>query len=301
MPAKYFTCPDGNNIPIPECLMKCRSAQRCMFLPTLRAVAKSLDRGISEPTVTELIAGTRETYLKKTVEYAVNPQDVLYALHGSAVHTINENHTQGNMLSEIRLKDDITSGKFDLYGEILDQDSGVLGDIKVTSSYKIMKALGKYKVDVPTGEVYKTGLKQGKPKTRKEWREDGVRGILDWAIQLNSYRILLEKQGLTVSKMVIQALCRDNSLRIANERGIVQAIYLIPINRISDRWINRYMQYKANVLNQALQSCVLPPVCKVKERWQNRKCLDYCQVADQCPHGQNVKNKLAAKPLKSVS
>lgn len=45
-----------------------------------------------------------------------------------------------------------------------------------------MRALGYYKVDVPTGEVYKTGLKKGRPKTKKEWRTDGVRHILDWAI-----------------------------------------------------------------------------------------------------------------------
>lgn len=300
MPAQYFTCPNGRKIPIKECLTSCLLNQRCMFLPTLRAVAKSLDRGIREPTVTELIAGTRETYLKKTVDYAVNPQDVLYALHGTAFHTINEHHTQGNMLTEIRLKDDITSGKFDLYGEILDQDTGVLGDIKVTSSYKIMKALGKYKVDVPTGEVYKTGLKKGRPKFKKEWRIDGNKGVLDWAIQINYYRILLEQQGLVVNKMVIQAMCRDSSLRIANERGIEQPIYLIPINPISDRWINRYMQYKAKTLRKAFRIKVMPPVCKARERWQNRKCLDYCQVADHCSYGCHIKSKMQ-KPLKVVS
>ena len=41
-----------------------------MFLPTLRAVAESLDRGIKEATVTELISGVRETYLK-TFRHAV--------------------------------------------------------------------------------------------------------------------------------------------------------------------------------------------------------------------------------------
>ncbi|SCM82571.1 conserved hypothetical protein [uncultured Sporomusa sp.] len=299
MPAKFFICPDNQQIPIESCLTACQSRQRCMFLPTLRAVAKSLHRGITEPTVTELIAGTRETFLKKTMGYAVNPQSVLYALHGSAVHTINENHTEGNMLTEIRLKDEITSGKFDLYGEILDQDSGVLGDIKVTSSYKLMKALGKYKVEIPTGEVYKTGLKKGQPKYKKEWRDDGCRNILDWAIQLNYYRILLQQQGMEVNKMVIQALCRDNSLRIASERGIDQAIYLIAIHPISDHWIQRYMQHKAAALQEALHTGKLPPVCKAKERWHDRKCQAYCQVAEYCPHGQRVKNHLAL-PLKEV-
>ena len=263
-----------------------------MFLPTLRAIAASLTRNLSQPSVTELIAGIRETYLKKTTQYTVAPQAVLYALHGSAIHTINENYTQGNILTEIRLNDAVTSGKFDLYGEILDTDSGVLGDIKVTNSYKIMKALGKYTISVPTGEVYKSGLKKGQAKYRKEWRSDGVKGITEWAIQLNYYRILIEQQGLAVNKMVIQALCRDNSLRIASERGIDQAVYLIPINKISDRWIGRYMKYKAIVLEEALQHGRLPPVCKPKERWHDRKCRDYCQVAEYCSYGRFVRTKL---------
>ncbi len=238
-----------------------------------------------------MIAGTRETYLKKTSEYAVDPQSVLYALHGSAVHTINEGFTEGNMLSEIRLKDEITSGKFDLYGQIIDEDDGVLGDIKVTSSYKIMKALGRYKVDMPTGQYYLSGMKKGEPKYKKEWREDGVKDILDWAIQLNYYRILLEKQGLTVKKMVIQAMCRDNSLRIANERGIDQAVYLIPINRISDRWIVSYMRHKAKLLQTAMENDAVPRICSSKERWNDRKCSDYCQVAENCAYGRQLRRQ----------
>jgi len=289
MSATKFICPNGNAIRIEDCLKSCMMKQRCMFLPTLRAVAKSLDRGLSEPSVTELLAGTREMYLKKTTDYAVDPQSTLYALHGSAVHTINENHTEGNILSEIRLTDDTTTGKFDMYGKILDEDDGVLGDLKITSSYKLMKALGIYKFDVLTGEVYKTGLKKGQPKTRKEFRYDGVKYVMEWAIQLNYYRILLEKQGFQVNKMVIQAMCRDNSLRIAGERGIDKPIYLIPINKISDRWLIRYMDYKAKQLKKALQEKRLPPRCSAKERWNNRKCLDYCVIAGNCPYGSVLK------------
>ena len=291
MPATRFICPDNQTTTIENCLEKCRLSQRCMFLPTLRAISKSLERNIKEPTVTELITGTRETYLRKTTNYAVNPQDTLYALHGNALHNINENNTQGNILSEIRLKDDITSGKFDLYGQILDQEEGVLGDIKVTSSYKIMKALGKYKIDVPTAEVYKTGLKKGQVKYIKQWQDDGVRGILDWAIQLNYYRILLEEAGLTVNKMIIQAMCRDSSLKTAKERGIDKPIYLIPINKISDKWIKLYMNHKATALKVALDNKRLPAICKIKERWHNRKCLDYCNVSNSCPYGHMLKIK----------
>ena len=300
MPATLFQCPDGQRTTISDCLNQCRLKNRCMFLPTLRAVARSLNRNIQQPTVTELIAGTRETYLKRTMDYAVEPQSVLYALHGSALHTINEGYTEGNMLSEMRLHDEITSGKFDLYGQIAGLDECVLGDIKVTSSYKIMKALGRYKVDVPTGEVYKTGAKKGQPKYAKEWRDGGVRGILDWAIQLNYYRILLEQHGFPVRSMVIQALCRDNSLRIASERGIDQAVYLLPIHRISDRWILRYMRHKAKGLQESIADKVLPDTCTEKERWHNRKCHDFCQVAEHCPHGQALKEN-SAVAFKDVS
>ena len=289
MPATNFICPDGKQSPIQNCLVACRMSSRCMFLPTLRSVAASLNRNLKGASVTELITGTRETYLKKRTNYAVEPQSVLYALHGSAVHTMHEQHTNGNMLSEIRLGDDITTGKFDLYGQILDADEGVLGDLKVTSSYKIMKALGRYKVDVPTGQHYASGQKKGQMKYRKEWRDDGVRGVGDWAIQLNYYRILLEQQGLAVNRMVIQALCRDSSLRMAAERGIDQAVYLIPIRRISDRWIQRYMQKKSQNLQQALAEKRLPPRCSSKERWHDRKCKDYCQVAEHCSYGQTLR------------
>lgn len=288
MPATKFICPNGTRIPIATCLKSCPQKERCMFLPTLRAVAVSVDRGIKEPTVTELIAGVRETYLKKTTKFAVKPQSVLYALHGQAVHTINENCTQGDILSEIRLNDQITSGKFDLYGKILDEEEGVLGDLKVTSSFKIMKALGIYKVRVAMGEVYKTGLKKGQPKFRNELCSDGVKHVLDWAIQLNYYRMLLERAGFEVKRMCIQAMCRDNNLRIAAERGIDQPVYIIPIQKISDRWLNRYFQKKANRLAVAMQTKTMPAICSAKERWRDRKCLDYCDAKENCPYGQQL-------------
>ena len=292
MGAIEFKCPNGNKVEIKTCLASCPSNQRCMFLPTLRAVADSLDRKIDEPTVTELLCGTRETYLKKTTDYAVDPVQQLYALHGIAVHTINEGFTDGNILSEERLTDDITSGKFDLYGRIISYGDNTLGDYKITSSYKLMRVLGYYKVDVPTGEVYKTGLKKGQPKTKKEWRTDGVRHILDWAIQLNYYRILLEQRGFEVKDMKIQAFCRDFSLRIAAERNITSPLYIININRISDRWIKLYIETKAKRLKSALKDSKMPPVCSSKERWKDRKCLDYCAVGDNCEYGIVLRQRL---------
>ena len=289
MPATHFICPNGEQVPIVQCLHKCPQSERCMFLPTLRAISKSLERNIKEATVTELIAGIRETYLKKTTNYAVDPQKVLYALHGQAIHCIHEGFTEGAILSEIRLKDAITSGKFDLYGRILnDDDDCVLGDLKVTSSYKLMRALGIYKVDVDTGEVYKSGLRKGQPRFRKEFRYDGVRDVLDWTIQLNYYRMLLEDAGFTVKKMVIQAICRDSNLKTAAERSIDRTAYLIPINKISDHWLKTYFSQKAVALNLALLEKKLPPVCKPRERWNDKKCEKYCAASEHCPYAKRL-------------
>ena len=297
MPATRFICPSGNTVKITDCLMHCKEKERCMFLPTLRAIADSLNRKVEGATVTELLAGTRETYLRKTTDYAVRPQDQLYALHGTAFHAVNEGYTDGNMLSEERLRDEVTSGKFDLYGEILNKEDNTLGDFKVTSSYKLMRALGIYKKDVETGETYKTGARKGQPKTHKVLCNDGVKFVMDWAMQLNYYRILLEAQGLKVGKMVIQAMCRDFGLRIAAERGIQEPVQLIPIRKISDSWIIKYMKAKTTRLNNALETNKLPDVCKPKERWNDRKCQDFCPVAMNCPYGQIVmlekKEKLA--------
>ena len=148
MPAKYCICPSEEKVLISQCLLQSPQKQRCMVLPTLWAIAKSVNRNLNKPSITELLTGTREQYQKKVNGYAINPQDQVYTLHGSAIHTINEHHTQGNILSEEELFTDITSWQFDLYGEIFSHEDRTLGDLKITSSYKLMKALCIYKEDV---------------------------------------------------------------------------------------------------------------------------------------------------------
>ena len=151
-----------------------------------------------------------------------------------------------------------------------------------------MKALGIYKAKVDTGEVYKSGAKKGLPKFKTEFRFDGVRDLLDWAIQLNYYRMLLERAGFKISRMYIQALCRDSGLRIAAERGITKPVYIIPVNKISDHWLTRYFQHKAKLLQKAIATNTLPKVCSFRERWGNRKCLGYCAARENCPHAQSL-------------
>lgn len=293
MPATHFICPNGRKISILECLNKCPNKTRCMFLPTLRSIASSINRKLSKPSVTELISGTREVYLKRTNDYAIDPFDSLFALHGQAVHYMNYKKQGDDILAEVRIADDITTGQFDMFGAVLNDHDTTLGDLKVTSSYKLMQALGIYKKNVLTGEVYKSGIRKGQPKYKKQIAFDGVHNVMDWALQLNYYRLLLEQNGYEVKNMVIQAFCRDYSTRVAAERSIDRPLYLIKINKISDHWLKRYFSYKAAKLQKALDNKAIPSVCTAKERWYDKKCMGFCNVATMCPYAKvlNEQNK----------
>jgi hypothetical protein len=286
MPATHFLCPDGEQITIDECINKgCRMAWalpagRCLSVRTLRAIAEQRTWG-GKPSTTQLLKGVREAYLEITTDYPIDPQGALFRVHGSKGHGYLDQFVDGNELGEERLHDEISSGMFDFY----DTATATLYDDKFSGSYKIMKAMGLHQVTVPTGEVYKTNCKSGKkgdPKYRKEWREGGYRDCLDWAIQLNDYRIKLESLGFPVKQMVIECIARDGGCYIALNRGVEQNGVLIPINRISDHWIKRYMATKAAALHKALDTGELPPPCKPRQTWHGKKCEKYCNVRETC-------------------
>ena len=296
MTATKFICPNNDQVLISQCLERCPHCVRCMAKPTLNAVANSVkDRKLGKSfSVTELISGTREIFLKKTADYAIKPNDQLFALHGTAIHSVSEANSDSRVLTEFRLSDDLCSGQIDAYGDLLGNGKRILLDYKCTSSYKAMRALGLYKVDVPTGETYKTGAKKGQPKTRKEWRSDGVRHLLEWAIQVNYYRYLLEQHSFPVDEMYIQIYVRDYSVRMASERNIDRPIYLLKINKISDHWLRKYFKAKKNRLEEALKTGVVPDFCSTRENWNGRKCESYCDVYEQCKHIHEAKEEPAA-------
>lgn len=292
MPATQFICPSGEQVAINQCLAECPNAIRCMGKPTLEAVANSVsDRKLGNKySVTELISGAREVYLKKTTDYSIDPQSQIFAMHGTAVHSICEKHSSSFTLTEVRLTNDIFTGQIDAFGDLLGNGKNILLDYKVTSSFKAAMALGYYKVDEPTGEFYKTGAKKGQEKTKKVVKAGGVKHILEWAIQINAYRMLLEEHNFKVDDMHIQMYVRDYSLRIAAERNVEKPIYLIKVNKISDIWLKRYFAIKKRRLEEAMATGVLPAFCSKRESWNGRKCQDYCNVFEACKQAYEEQN-----------
>ena len=276
---KYFICPDNQKCEISGCLQSCRMEKRCLSLPTLRAISQQREwTGI--PSTTQLLKGTREAWLEiVNDDLIINPQDRMFSLLGTKVHGTLERHID-NMLSEERISDEVSSGQMDCY----DANSMTLYDYKTAGSYKVMQALGIVMVDVPTGEVYKTGEKKGQPKTRKE-PQNGQPDMREWELQLNDYRIKLESQGFAVKDMYIEAIVRDGGTIAARSRGIIQKAYLIPVRRMPDEEVKTYFKIKADALQSALATEVIPPPCTDEECWERRKCKAYCTAWEHCDIG----------------
>ncbi|MDP4128280.1 MAG: hypothetical protein Q8912_15285, partial [Bacillota bacterium] len=261
MPAVGFRC-FNQNIKFEDCLKECPFSDkfpsgRCLSKRTLRFIAEQREwSGV--PSTTQLLKGTREAVFEIQFPFYIDPQQAIFRIIGTKGHGLLDQYTDANELGEIRIKDEISSGAFDFY----DSETGDLYDTKTSGSYKIRKAMGLYSLDIPTGELYKSGPKKGQVKTRKEWFDGGYRNCLDWQIQLNDYRIKLESCGFPVRKMFIEALARDGGLRAAATNGVEMNGTLIPINHIPDRHIKAYMKAKRDRLIEALDKGLIPPRCR---------------------------------------
>ena len=94
--------------------------------------------------------------------------------------------------------------------------------------------------------------------------------------------MLLEEHNFPVDDMYIQVYVRDYSLRMASERNIDKPMYLLHINRISDSWLYLYFSMKKTLLDEALKNGVTPGFCNHRETWGGRKCMEYCDVYEEC-------------------
>ena len=103
MPATQFICPFGQRVPITECLRECPNAQRCMFLPTLRAVANSLDRKIIEPTITELIAEVQNPKNQTVTFLKIDLLDILR----THAETLMEFYERGRKYQVFETRDEV--------------------------------------------------------------------------------------------------------------------------------------------------------------------------------------------------
>jgi hypothetical protein len=277
-----FICPDGGKILHEDCYKGCRipeqfPAKRCMALRNHKLIG-DVRAFNNKPSVTECLKGTRERYLEIINPYYIDPQSAIFRIIGTKAHAELDKFTGDNELGEIRLELEGITGAFDYY------ENECLYDSKTYGSYKVMKCLGIEMVDVPTGEVYKTGPKKGQVKTKKMPRQ-GVPDLTEQTLQLNMYRLMLEDSGFPVKKMFLDIAVRDGGIQVATTRGVKQNAYLIEVPHMDDSEVLAYFRSKRDALLTALENKQLPPPCSMDERWQGRKCQSYCNVAEWCDLG----------------
>jgi|TARA_R110000796_G_scaffold133295_3_gene248860 hypothetical protein len=287
MPLVGFKYPDGNVISLEDVASnKVDIGKMGTTLPTLLEMSNQRDAD-RKPSVTELISGTCESYLKRTADYFESPDEQAFALSGTKHHAMLEKSALSNnsQITEISLESNGITGTADLY----DEDRKMLVDYKLSGSYKVAKALGvQVKHSFHPTEVYKKGGRWGKagsPRRVKEFYIDSSKADLeDWGWQLNFYRYLLEKSGKEVNSMYIQATVRDGGLQVATSRGVDRKIYMIAVPFINDEHLENKFFRKRDALIKALEDKELPSKCTDTETWNGVKCESYCSVKDVCPY-----------------
>lgn len=288
MPYTKFICPDGFEIPIGECLTKCRlegkvnpvtgkeyvPCGRCLSAPTLRKVAQQRE-WTGKPSTTQCLRGTREAYLMIKKDYAIDPKSMMFALLGTQTHANLETGISDGEDGEKRLDDGITTGAFDFWTP---ERGGTLYDYKTYGSFVAAKAMG-----IGTKRVRVGWYKNGRPRYKTILTYGNAKHMFDLAVQMNDYRMkITHVLGKPVEHMVCEVIVRDGNTYMATNRGITENAYLIPVGKISDHWMKRYMEKKSDDLIKAVKTGKLPPPCKQRECWGGNKCKKFCAVSKWC-------------------
>lgn len=299
MPLKWFICPDGETIPIEDCLALrgCRlhtaEFYRCAPLPFLRAI--SYDRAFTGVSPSMAGNGPRLQGLKATVPYPVSPDDRAFAILGTTVH--QRYAAAGltyNVLSEEPMSDEQAKGTPDLLerDEWAENGGYILTDYKTSGSFKVCKWLGIWvkKTDMPILDeegnpvLLKSGKNKGKPKT-KQHREiiespDAVEKR-DLELQVNRYRIFFEQNSFKINFMRAFCTPRDGGTYIAKNRGLLGNTRNVPISRIDDDEVLFYYKNLGVEIDAFLKSKYVR-LCSDWENWNGRRCVYYCEVKNDC-------------------
>lgn len=287
---KNVICPSGALVPAEQCKSgKCPLPHRCRPLSFLRACLEEREwKGV--PSVTQLISGTRYAYLKIKSDYDEKPQSSIFKVLGTSAHAALDDEDGVSFTEEAFTHDNI-SGVTDRIEEQPNGDLFII-DYKVCGSYKVAKALGMVKVkenvldDQGNVTYFKSGARKGQVKTRNVYVLDVTQADRrDWTLQLNYYRIMVEKAlGTKIKALKIHAIVRDGGTVAALTRMVSELDYYFDIDILPDETVLSYFHFKRDALMKHLAEGTVPPPCTPHESWDGRKCKDhaYCPMRETC-------------------
>lgn len=294
MPKAWFTCPDGEQIRIEDCMKSCRMAERCAPKPILKMAAEER-RWNGKPSVTQLDRCRRQLWLQERVEYPESPKNAVYRILGTGTHA-NIEHRAEEGEAEQRLEINGITGVTDLVDE--DEGEHVLTDYKTVGSFAVAKMLGITEIDrrdiyTESGEpvLYQRGPKKGKVKQESIYGPDPEKAdISDYIMQPNIYRLAWQEMnpGKEISRLRIYAIVRDGGLYTAKQRGVTKRAYMVPIPILPEWEVKAWMDAKRAEIVEAMESESVPPVGTPEQTWGGKFCREYCPVREACrAYGDN--------------
>lgn len=306
---KWFISPKTKEkVLVSECLEK-GTLSDSFPLPYLNICADEREwKG--KASTTQLLEGTRRSYLKLLTPYAVNPNDSAFRVIGTKSHTKLEKLTPKKSFAELSIPDIEIPGIADLLEKV--KDEWWLTDYKTSGSYAVMLALGLIKKkrlafdEIGNPILYQKSGKWGKAGDQKMedyWEVDeNQKDLKNYVLQLNKYRKEIEEYfDIIISKLKIFFIVRDGGLLTAKQRGVEENTYYIDIPFMDNQEVDAYFNAKNEALLTALKNYndakeeinpdleykektlfeFIPEQCKPDEAWNGNKCKQ-CEVAEIC-------------------
>jgi hypothetical protein len=263
-------------------------------------------------STTQLLDGSRMSYLKLLTPYAIDPNDSAFRVLGTKSHAKLEKLTPKKSFTELSIPETDISGIADLLEQ---QSNGEwwLTDYKTSGAYVVRKALGLVKKKRPAFDengnpiLYVKGGKWGKvgdQKLEDYWEVDeNQKDIKNYKLQLNKYRKEIEEYfGIIISGLKIFFIVRDGGIKASLDNGISQKTYFIDISFMDNEEVDKYFNTKNDLLLKALDNYnnaeeeinpeleykekalfkFMPDPCNAEESWQGRRCNGYCPVSEVC-------------------
>jgi hypothetical protein len=265
-----FICPfSGQEVPFSHCSTDCHI--HCMSQPLLMALMRE-QREVDNTKfhVTELPTPEQIVYLKRTCDYYSHPFNLIWAVLGTAVHTIIEGQ-----------KDKVDPNRYDIECPF-EVDFGYA---KVTGRADIYDKEAKILYDYKTIKAYKA-----KRLLEGEWEGES------YLWQLNMYKALHFKDA---ESLMIEAIIKDWSPKIQDEDNIhpIERI-VVPMLKQSkvEKQIRDWLAIHVhNLSNATYKPCTKNDVWfQMNPRSKNYlvplRCRDYCEVNKHCQQYRDYLN-----------
>lgn len=249
-----------------------------------KAIAEAYRPFKGKAHVTDIIGCMRSSLLKEKTPFDIDLDKMMPLFVGNSLHSAFSDAEFAN----IKLENDLMVGEADYIERC--NESWIIWDFKFVKSYAARLAIGMVSQDVPIigphglPEVYKSGAKAGKPKTRKEWSQDQRKAdTKKYADQLNCYRFMMEDNGEIVNNLYIFMGIKDGGQTAAGN-GITSNSVMFRVPNYDLSIYKPKMMERAERLVAAMMSdkMVDPGEPTAEEVWDGRLCNDFCPVASQC-------------------